>query len=1175
MSIISYAQNFEDVMLWRALGHIERGFYIDIGAQDPTVDSVSLAFHENNWRGIHVEPTPHYADLLRQQRPGDTVIQAAVGNGSALTKFFEIPNTGISTADASIAAQHRERGFDVHEIIVTLIPLSSIFDTCTEEIHWLKVDVEGFEKQLLSSWGDSTARPWIVVIESTLPLTQIESHDNWESIILGYGYSLAYFDGLNRFYVSHAHPELKAAFATPPNVFDGFTLNGTASAPFHRLIEERFQEKISGAVALAEKNHQAKQELEALQHAHAQRELEVAAQLMSVQQQAERDVAEIALRQNEEGRTLHSQLDWLQQERVTCEQALHKQTSQARVETENILRANAQREQEVAQQLQALQKQAEQDKAELVRSHAEQQSALSKTHVEQEQAYQNRLQILQEQLTWLQQERVAREQALYEETSQVKHEIEKILRAQTQRELEIAGQLQAAQRQSEHDKVELIRRHSEQEHVLRAQQAEREKGHVEEASHSRLELETLLRERAQREQQFAAQLLDVKQQAEREKSEQLRSHHQHAQTLQSQHDEQEKIHAEQASESRRALETLLRQNVEREQQIAAELIDLQKRAAREKTELVISQGEHARALQSQLFEREQLFSRQLLEKQQEVHELHHHRMDRAHEIAEKLLTLQQQAAESAVDQARAHKEQERILSLEHSAREDVLKQHLQTKQEEVHMLQKERARREQEMGEQLAAIQQQALLETAEQARRQTEQSSELHRLHADRERFLCQQLEIGRHELQSREQEWERREKEHAGQTVQSRQALEILLRDHSQREQEINTQLLTLQQEAQQEKAEHTRLLLACAAVETQLQAEMESGQQDNAHLRNLLTEVQHNLDLTQASLSWRLTAPLRKFMQMFGSSGEMTTTTVGSYEVPAVEPGMLAASNISKMTDIASDPVELEQGAVAASEIPATPIPTNVEERVNQEESMPTVIEPCPIADNSEPLDPTISQLVHPTDKKMPNNATTLSELLALHDQQFVRGAYKTLLGRSPDPEGFQYYLDRVRTGFSKTQIVAQLCLSHEGKTYASKLPGLDAAIEKHQKGQRSLIGFLFNLFNGTEGNTPTERKIRAIENQMFLFNEKSLERFNQIEAAIATLHSFIASRPPLTVSVQNTTPVGTTATENSLLVQSENQEELYKIKDEASKLSPRAREFYSQIKSIAANNAQRCL
>ena len=69
MSIVSFAQNFEDVLLWRALGDVEQGRYLDIGAQDPVADSVSLAFYNAGWRGVHVEPTPAYAELLRKARP--------------------------------------------------------------------------------------------------------------------------------------------------------------------------------------------------------------------------------------------------------------------------------------------------------------------------------------------------------------------------------------------------------------------------------------------------------------------------------------------------------------------------------------------------------------------------------------------------------------------------------------------------------------------------------------------------------------------------------------------------------------------------------------------------------------------------------------------------------------------------------------------------------------------------------------------------------------------------------------------------------------------------------------------------------------------------------------------------------------------------------------------------
>ena len=35
MPFISYAQNYEDVILWRALRDVEHGFYVDVGAADP------------------------------------------------------------------------------------------------------------------------------------------------------------------------------------------------------------------------------------------------------------------------------------------------------------------------------------------------------------------------------------------------------------------------------------------------------------------------------------------------------------------------------------------------------------------------------------------------------------------------------------------------------------------------------------------------------------------------------------------------------------------------------------------------------------------------------------------------------------------------------------------------------------------------------------------------------------------------------------------------------------------------------------------------------------------------------------------------------------------------------------------------------------------------------------
>lgn len=233
--IVSYAQNFEDVMLWRALHNVKEGFYIDIGAQDPIVDSVSKAFYEKGWRGIHVEPTPHYAELLRQDRVGDIVLEIAISNDEDNIEFFEIPETGISTGVASIAQSHKKKGFPIRKIVVSCMKLSDVFSQAKgHEIHWLKIDVEGMEAKVLASWEDSKVRPWIVVIESTLPLTQIETHQEWESHLLTRGYEYVYFDGLNRFYIHIDHKKLAAFFVCSPNVFDSFVFSGFSTSKFTR-----------------------------------------------------------------------------------------------------------------------------------------------------------------------------------------------------------------------------------------------------------------------------------------------------------------------------------------------------------------------------------------------------------------------------------------------------------------------------------------------------------------------------------------------------------------------------------------------------------------------------------------------------------------------------------------------------------------------------------------------------------------------------------------------------------------------------------------------------------------------------------------------------------------------------------------------------------------------------
>jgi FkbM family methyltransferase len=342
---VSYAQNFEDVMLWRALGHIESGRYIDIGAQHPIIDSVSLMFYEHGWRGIHVEPTPPYAELLRQARPEEVVIQAAIVAKSGVLRFYEFPDTGLSTGNRKIAEKHLDSGFGVREIVVPGMTLDEVLSRESgEEVHWLKIDVEGGEKQVLKGWIHSALRPWVVLIESTVPLSKVESHKQWESLVLRKGYKFAYFDGLNRFYIADGHAELFKAFTSGPNVFDGVNLSGTASSSWCVTLNSRIR-------SLEDQRERERQEAEKLL---SQRQGELSEQMRALQVEAERVTQASAIEQKELNGRLqasHAEFAKLSQTLTDRERAFAEQVktlqSEALVATQNL----AARERDLGAQL--------------------------------------------------------------------------------------------------------------------------------------------------------------------------------------------------------------------------------------------------------------------------------------------------------------------------------------------------------------------------------------------------------------------------------------------------------------------------------------------------------------------------------------------------------------------------------------------------------------------------------------------------------------------------------------------------------------------------------------------------------------------------------------------------------------------------------------------------------
>lgn len=240
---ISYAQNFEDVMLARALADVGEGFYVDVGAQDPVIDSVTRWFYERGWRGINIEPVSHWFERIQEDRPRDTNLMCAVASTPGTLVIHESLDSGLSTASEEYARGHIAAG---RKMARRTVPARRLDDILAEhapaDVHFLKIDVEGMEADVLASLSLTRYRPWILVIEATRPNTDTDVSQAWEASVVGAGYRLVYRDGLNRFYLAEEQMARAPAFDVPPNVFDDFIhYREHAGNEYAKSLEARLQ----------------------------------------------------------------------------------------------------------------------------------------------------------------------------------------------------------------------------------------------------------------------------------------------------------------------------------------------------------------------------------------------------------------------------------------------------------------------------------------------------------------------------------------------------------------------------------------------------------------------------------------------------------------------------------------------------------------------------------------------------------------------------------------------------------------------------------------------------------------------------------------------------------------------------------------------------------------------
>jgi FkbM family methyltransferase len=245
MSVLSYAQNYEDLHLARVFGEQPSGFYIDVGAGHPVHSNVSYLFYLRGWRGITVEPNPWLAQLSEAVRPRDRRIDALLGasDGQAIYHLVEGYHGLSTTIEAN--AQAAQQKFD-RPVKSYPVPVTTLRALCRQhappQIDFLKIDVEGAEQAVLEGNDWARFRPKVIVAEAVAPITLAPSWQDWEPTLLANGYRFSFADGLNRYYADADRPEIHDLLAAKPPSFGRVRQIGSfkpaqedAEHPDHRL----------------------------------------------------------------------------------------------------------------------------------------------------------------------------------------------------------------------------------------------------------------------------------------------------------------------------------------------------------------------------------------------------------------------------------------------------------------------------------------------------------------------------------------------------------------------------------------------------------------------------------------------------------------------------------------------------------------------------------------------------------------------------------------------------------------------------------------------------------------------------------------------------------------------------------------------------------------------------
>lgn len=197
----SFSQTNEDLEIDKLLGHKKKGFYVDVGANDPSRFSNTKRFYSRGWRGINIEPNTSCYLKFVKDRPRDINLNIGIGNKNGKLIFNQFDPDTLSTFSPKQTREYIKDGYSlIKKYKIPVRSLKSVLNRYAKNkrIDFLSIDTEGFDFEVLKGNDWKKFKPEIICIESVEKNAETKKIKKY---LISKGYKRKYNNYVNSIYM--------------------------------------------------------------------------------------------------------------------------------------------------------------------------------------------------------------------------------------------------------------------------------------------------------------------------------------------------------------------------------------------------------------------------------------------------------------------------------------------------------------------------------------------------------------------------------------------------------------------------------------------------------------------------------------------------------------------------------------------------------------------------------------------------------------------------------------------------------------------------------------------------------------------------------------------------------------------------------------------------------------